>query len=210
MRSLLLRALVLLVTGCTRSQVPAAQEALTLEPCRLRGVPAQAHCGTLEVFEDRARREGRKLKLHVAVLPALASDPAPDPVFVLAGGPGQAASDVAPVLFRAMERVRRSRDLVFVDQRGTGRSAKLSCELEPEDASLSEQLQATFDPKAITRCVDELSKDHDLRLYGTTIAMDDLEEVRAALGYERINLSVRFQPAADSAGRCVAYGQPAN
>lgn len=179
---------LLLATACERRPEPAARRTLSLERCRLEGVSAQVLCGTLEVFEDRAARSGRKLKLHVAVVPALAAQPEPDPLFILAGGPGQAASDVAAPLLPVLERIRRRRDLVFVDQRGTGRSAPLECDLSTPDAGLSEQLNADFDPAVVRRCRESLEKDHDLRHYGTRPAMDDLEDVRVALGYDRINL----------------------
>ncbi len=174
--------------GCDGSRRGGSGAALKLERCRLEGVAAQARCGTWEVWEDREAKSGRRLSLHVAVLPALAARPAPDPLFILAGGPGQSASSVARVLAPALERIRRKRDIVFVDQRGTGESAPLHCELEPAKASLNERLRAELDEEAVRRCVAELSKSHDLRHYGTNVAMDDLDEVRAALGYERINL----------------------
>ncbi len=185
---LLLAVLLLAGTACERPSRPAALPTLALERCRLPGASAQLRCGTLEVFEDRTARSGRKLKLHVAVAPALSSNPSPDPLFILAGGPGQAASDVATMMLTALERVRRERDLVFLDQRGTGKSNGLECELGPADASFAERLRAEFDEGRVRACIDELSKKADLRLYTTSVAMDDLDEVRAALGYERINL----------------------
>ncbi|MGA9520457.1 MAG: alpha/beta hydrolase [Myxococcaceae bacterium] len=186
--SLLLAGVLLTSTACERTPAPAAAPRLALERCRLPGASAQLRCGTLEVFEDRVARNGRKLKLHVAVAPALSSNPAPDPVFILAGGPGQAASDIAPMMLNALERVRRERDLVFLDQRGTGRSNGLECELGDPEAGLAERLRAEFDEQKVRTCVEELSKKADLRLYTTPVAMDDLDEVRAALGYDRINL----------------------
>lgn len=188
--SLLLPLLmVALGAGCERRREDAApQGRLPLETCRLPGVSAQARCGFLEVFEDRKARSGRKLKLHVAVVPALAAQPRPDPVFILAGGPGQAASEVASALVPALDRVRRTRDLVFVDQRGTGRSGALDCAFASPDAGLAEQLRPSFDDADVRRCVQTLSADHDLRLYGTDLAVEDLDEVRDALGYEKVNL----------------------
>ncbi len=173
--------------GCP-SKDGNANASLSLERCRLEGVSGQARCGTLEVFEDREAKRGRKLKLHVAVLPALAARPEPDPVFILAGGPGQSATGVAGMVSPALERVRRRRDLVFVDQRGTGKSGLLACELEPETPTLNEKLRAEFDEAKTRECAQALSRDHDLRHYGTDVAMDDLDDVRAALGYEQINL----------------------
>ncbi|MGB8931884.1 MAG: alpha/beta hydrolase, partial [Anaeromyxobacteraceae bacterium] len=100
-----------------------AQAAIALSPCQLSHplAPAQvaARCGTLEVPEDRARPGGRKIALAIAVIDAESPKPAPDPVFVLAGGPGQAIREVFPILGPAFGRIGRARALVLVDQRGT-------------------------------------------------------------------------------------------
>ncbi len=79
-----------------------------------------ARCGTLAVFEDRAAGAGRTIGLEIVVVPAVSDSPDPDPLFFLAGGPGQAATELAGPMARLLARVRRTRDLVFVDQRGTG------------------------------------------------------------------------------------------
>ena len=159
---------------------------LVLSPCRLDGVNAESRCGTLTVPEDRAHPEGRKIALRVAVIPALARTPEPDPLFLLAGGPGQAATKVMGTLVSsAFEKVHRTRDLVLVDQRGTGQSNPLECEPDP-GASLKERLLSHTDAKALAKC--RAGWNADLRFYGTSIAMQDLDEVRAALGYSQIDL----------------------
>jgi pimeloyl-ACP methyl ester carboxylesterase len=163
-----------------------ARPTLALSPCWLQGVDAQARCGTLEVFEDRVARSGRTIKLRIAVIPALAATPEPDPIMILAGGPGQGAVSVARALLPSADLLRRSRDVVFVDQRGTGDSNKLACELVPEDAPLEDQLRDVFDEPGIRGCLAKL--DADPRLYTTPIAMDDLDDVREALGYATLNL----------------------
>ena len=189
MRISCLALLLLLGAGCTSSQGAPGHAAATLllSPCRLPGVDGRLRCGTLQVFEDRAAKTGRKLTLHVAVMPALAPSPAPDPVFILAGGPGQAASDIAPIIAATFTRVNRDRDLVFVDQRGTGLSHKLACEPDAT-LSLNESLHSDLSKEEMLRCVKSLEKDADLGLYTTPLAMDDLDDVRAALGYQTINL----------------------
>ena len=98
----------------TLGRMPAA------EPRRR---PAQ--CGELEVPEDRAKPDGRKIRIFAAVLPANTLSPKADPLSILAGGPGQAASTLAPFAARLNE-VRRTRDVVLIDQRGTGRSSPLA------------------------------------------------------------------------------------
>ena len=123
------------------------------------------------------------------MLPALSGDPLPDPVFFLAGGPGQAATELTGALGGPFRRVNRDRDLVFVDQRGTGQSNPLTCELD-DDALLldpmSEELLRDRAMAQVEQCLEQL--DADPRHYTTPIAMDDLDEVRAALGYDEINL----------------------
>ena len=160
---------------------------IVLAPCRLRG-GVQAGCGTFDVPEDRKHPEGRHLKLRVAVVPALAHAAKPDPLFLLAGGPGTAATEVLPGLVpAAFEKVHRTRDLVLVDQRGTGSSNPLRCEVVPKEAPLAEKLaDVGYPPEKLRACLK--GYDADPRFYGTSIAMQDLDEVRAALGYGQINL----------------------
>jgi pimeloyl-ACP methyl ester carboxylesterase len=147
-----------------------------------------ARCGTLEVWEDRAAQSGRKIGLRVAVIPAIDRFPEPDPLFILAGGPGQAATEVGPLMLGALDRIHRERDIVLVDQRGTGSSNPLDC--QPEDESPAGELRELF---RVDLPVDRLADcragyDADPALYTTPIAMDDLDEVRAWLGYERVNV----------------------
>ena len=156
----------------------SAQSAL--EPCRASAGP-DALCGTYTVFEDREGRTGRTLDLNVVVLPALAEDPLPDPIFTLAGGPGQAASAAVSGVVRDL---RARRDIVFVDQRGTGGSHQLQCSAPTPARAINGIL--TFDFHRPEDCAGGL--DADLTKYTTDIAMDDLDDVRRWLGYEKINL----------------------
>jgi len=122
--------------------------------------------------------------LHVAVIPAMRLKPAADPLFILSGGPGQAASDFYLSVAAAFARIRRDRDLVLVDQRGTGRSNRLDCTL-PDAPDFS-----AADPQKLQALVRECraSLPGDPRYYTTSIAVRDLDDVRAALGYEKVNL----------------------
>ncbi|MFO1313756.1 MAG: alpha/beta hydrolase, partial [Burkholderiales bacterium] len=119
----LLLALVLAACGADTG----GKRTLELAECRLPNLATAAQCGTLEVPEDRGKPGGRKIAIFAAVLPANTLTPKDDPLLVLAGGPGQAASTLAPFAARLAE-LRRTRDVVLVDQRGTGRSAPLLCE----------------------------------------------------------------------------------
>ncbi|MFM8320988.1 MAG: alpha/beta hydrolase, partial [Chloroflexota bacterium] len=144
----------------------------------------EARCGWLTVYEDRAAGRGRQIRLHVAVIPAVSRSPAPDPLFFIPGGPGEAASEAYLGLADAFTRLNQKRDIVLVDQRGTGRSHPLDCgDDDTEDVSANDpaDLQAAFQ-----RCLQ--AQDADPRFYTTAIAMDDLDQVRQALGYQQINL----------------------
>jgi pimeloyl-ACP methyl ester carboxylesterase len=161
--------------------------AVTLRPCEPRGIPGPAKCGTYEVFENRAARKGRKISINILVLPATGDKREPDPFFYFAGGPGSGASEDAPGIAQAFAKIREHRDLVFVDQRGTGQSNRLDCAFY--DAKNPQSYLGYFFPlDEVRKCRTELETKADLTLYTTTIAMDDIDEVRAALGYDKINL----------------------
>jgi len=144
-----------------------------------------AKCGVIRVREDPDASEGRTLDLAVVVVPASGNNPAKDPVFVLAGGPGQGAASLAQYIMPRLEPIGRDRDLVFVDLRGTGASAPLACAFEKHD-DLGEMLAAELHLERLADCLSSYG-DADLRHYSTESAMVDLEQVRAALGYEQIN-----------------------
>jgi pimeloyl-ACP methyl ester carboxylesterase len=166
----------------------AAAESLRLGECRLESQAVHgsvtARCGHLRVRENRDDPQSKELQLHVAVIPALRLQPAPDPLFIISGGPGQSASDLYLSVSPAFARIRRDRDIVLVDQRGTGRSNMLDCTL-PDDADFTE-FEAEDARPVIEKCLAELPGNP--RYYTTSIAVRDLEEVRAAGGYESINL----------------------
>lgn len=161
---------------------------ILLSPCEIEGVPGPARCGTHSVWENRETKQGKKIELSIIVLSALESPAKPDPVFFLAGGPGDAPSFGVRFFARAFAKVRQTRDLVFVDPRGTGRSTPLNCpELVKPDSSgvLDADLLSL---SAVKACQERLAKDFDLRQYTTEIAVDDLDEVRQTLGYKQINV----------------------
>jgi len=163
-----------------------ARSPVQLQPCSTRRGDDRALCGTYEVFEDREARTGRTIALNIIVLPA--AEPRSDmtPIFYLAGGPGGAATDSARGL--AGWWIREHHDIVLVDQRGTGRSNPLGC-ASTAPGSLQGYLGRAFGaPQYFERCRQQLEQVADLRLYTTPIAMDDLNEVREALGYDEINL----------------------
>jgi pimeloyl-ACP methyl ester carboxylesterase len=175
-------------SGLHGSGLQAATERLA--PCWLKGVEHEARCGRLQRALDPADAAGRSFELNFAVLPALARNKDPDPVFFLAGGPGQSAIDLAGALSRLLARLRNRRDVVLVDQRGTGQSAPLVCD---NDAASLPLRDSTDPQRQVQRALDCLRKlqtlpHGDLRHYATHLASADLDAVRQALGAQRINL----------------------
>ena len=169
--------------------MPAA--ALELLPCKLKAVGGRyevaARCGEFPVPLNPIQPDGKQIGLHVAVVPALAEDSRPDPLVVIAGGPGDAATRFYAAMAGAFTSVARRRDIVLVDQRGTGQSAPLHCpgfDAEGLDWGAGDSVDETV---ALTlACLDDL--DHDPRFFTTSVAVQDLELVRAALGYAELNL----------------------
>lgn len=169
----------------------AAEEG-ALSPCWLKGVEHQALCGSILRALDPGQPQGTKISIHFAVLPALAQRKAADPVFFFAGGPGQSAIDLAGVLSRRHARFGNRRDMVFIDQRGTGRSAPLKCaddDERQETRPLAETLDEGRQLQRLQACRIALQKlpHGDLRQYTTSIAMADIDAVRQALGAAQIN-----------------------
>ncbi len=183
MRHVVFALLLWLSFGCTQRDTQSALD--RLHPCKGDEGPTDAYCGSLRVFENRETRQGRAIDLKIVLLPALGSDAKPDPLFFLAGGPGQGAAQMGKQLREVFRRVQTSRDIVLVDQRGTGKSNPLNCRPDTDSLrALNESDEVGL--ARLRKCLE--SYDADPRLYTTTIAMDDLDEVRAHLGYGRINI----------------------
>ncbi len=183
LRSSFAAYLLLGLIACGRPSQPSAID--RLHPCTGDDGPTDAYCGSLPVFENRDATAGRKIDLRLVVLPALSSDSKPDPLFFLAGGPGQGAAELARNIREVFRRIETDRDIVLVDQRGTGKSHPLDCKAE------SDSLKDVNEPELsgldrLRQCLQ--GYDADPRLYTTPIAMDDLDDVRAFLGYDKINL----------------------
>lgn len=176
---------LLLVAGAAQAAEPA--------PCRIAGLARELLCGSVQRALDPARPDGIRIEVHYVIVPALARRKLPDPVFPLAGGPGQSAIDVAGATMGVFARLNNRRDIVFVDQRGTGRSAPLDCE-EPAAQPLAESADTGKQLQKLRECRERLLKrPHvkeaaNLGFYTTTLAMQDLDAVRQALGAQRINL----------------------
>ena len=184
-RRLACLSVLLALFACAACSDHAPARRIKLSECRLPQVAQAVQCGTLDVPENRQRPNARRLSIFVAVLPANTLSPKPDPLVLLAGGPGQAASTLGPFALQ-LAAVRRQRDIVLIDQRGTGRSSPLSCPAFAPDEHAEFDLDPV--PKA-TLCASQLAAQGvDVAQYTTSAWIADLDAMREALGYERVNL----------------------
>jgi pimeloyl-ACP methyl ester carboxylesterase len=185
-----LGGVALLLTACTENAPPPLEPTLALEDCRVAGIESAVKCATVSVPEDRSASGGRNISLRVVVLPATSRNKSPDPIFWFAGGPSQAASEFARPAQLMLGGLNSKRDIVLVDQRGTGQSNGLHCDMGDTwaNAKIEVKDRATTTARTIQRCREELSKRADLTRYTTTLAMADIDAVREALGYREINL----------------------
>lgn len=167
------------------ANVYGKDQKLTLENCHVDGIRSQVKCGMLQVPEDYNNVDGEHIGINFVVLPAIDNSDNKTPLMFLAGGPGQAAAELASGLTNVFYEVRKTRDLILVDQRGTGASHPLQCEdaadydvyaLTPEDFSIED----------INDCISTLTG--DLSQYNSENAIRDFDAVREALGHKKINI----------------------
>jgi pimeloyl-ACP methyl ester carboxylesterase len=177
-----------------RAQAPPASppgpvEAVTTKPhpCKVPGVKEEVRCATYAVWENREARKGRKIGINVVILPAKGPEKLPDPIFFFGGGPGEGIAEEAAGVTE--DPARQKRDVVLIDQRGTGRSNTLDCEFWGHPLDLRRAAVDSFPMDAVRACKERLEKVADLRYYTTPLAIDDVDEIRAWLGYGKINLS---------------------
>jgi pimeloyl-ACP methyl ester carboxylesterase len=160
---------------------------LVLETEKDENSGAKVSKGTFAVFEDRDAQEGRMIHLDVVVLHASTLEAQPDPVFVFAGGPGGNVATYIDNFARSW--IREQRDVVLVSQRGTGGDNRLDCDLAVDDDNLQSYFDPLFRIDVFRTCLDELKEKFDLTKYSTCLAADDYNEVRQALGYDKINIT---------------------
>lgn len=197
----------------TRSRAPAAAESrqgsaivrnagdsgfrlgsLVFEPCELTqrnsAATTAAFCAPFQVPEDWDKPDGRKIDLHLAIVRGEAPAAARDLVVLLAGGPGQAATESYPRVAGAFAPLLRQRNLVLMDQRGTGASHPLECkqDLEGEDAASADAVDFAKIRASTQACLTEVSKSAAPAQYTTTAAVRDLEALRQALGAPQFDL----------------------
>lgn len=183
--------IIVALSACNTNRLNSdTQEILHLEDCQLSApgiaVRLKARCGKLQVLENRQAPEGRTIELNLAIIPAISRNPEPDALYFLAGGPGEAATQSYLAVYPAFDKINQKRDIVLIDQRGTGGSNPLNCPTFTADETTQAFLDYESTPDYWKKCLDQL--DGDVRFYTTSIAMDDLDQVRAYLGHSKINL----------------------
>src|SRR4051812_30531531 len=192
MRKLLVACLVTgliaaLVAAFANEQTGSQQVgSVSFKPCHVEGVKEELHCSTYNVFENRRTKTGRKLPLKIVMLPARHPHPDQGPVFYMAGGPGENATELMDLVLTWGDKEKH--DVVVVDERGTGEGHRLDCRSPGSDDNLEAYLNGPFDTASARICRDELSKTYDLTQYTTPNFVDDIDEIRAAMGYDKINL----------------------
>jgi pimeloyl-ACP methyl ester carboxylesterase len=196
-----LGALAATVAALSVAAVAAAQEAPVFpeldaavpvgdgvaRPC-LSSVAGEALCGRFRVWEDRDAREGRTLDLAFVVLGALEDRGNTDAYTQFNGGPGASTTSFAAGYAQFLAAVRRDRDILLVDARGTGNSGPLRCDV-PYPGGIASRFETVFPPDHVARCRDRLQQRADLSQYTTPRAMDDLADIARWLGYTGLNLS---------------------
>jgi pimeloyl-ACP methyl ester carboxylesterase len=175
--------LLLEVGGCAKQRPLGGLS--KLKPCRLPGSGEELLCGKLTVFENRETRTGRTIDLNIVVLPAFDQKSKAEPLFDLAGGPGEASTPGADFYAGPGKGYRRRHDVVLVDQRGTGQSNRLAI---PQEKTAQHYLREMYPVDYVREMRHALEQRADLAKYTTSIAMDDLDDVRAWLGYDKVNL----------------------
>jgi pimeloyl-ACP methyl ester carboxylesterase len=169
-------------------------DAVQFSPCRLEhesGMAAYAaECATFAVAEDPLRPNARQIELAVTRIPAVSRRKSRDPLFLIAGGPGMSSRQMYTAVASAFGRAGRDRDIVLLDQRGTGESAPLRCGESADATSRLDEAELTLESLLqLTRdCRQQLESRHNLETYTTSIAVGDLDAVRRVLGYPLINL----------------------
>ena len=157
---------------------------IELKECGPPERETEMHCGTLEVLENPDQPEGRSVHLPVVVLPAIDGNSGRQALFQLEGGPGIAVSGIAPFYLDDGREFRRGRDVVLLDQRGTGEPSPLRCtgleKLHP--------LDDVYPLEPVKACRQELEPTADLTKYSTWLAAGDIDRAREALGYATIDI----------------------
>lgn len=182
--STLLLVLVL-VAGAAGPALAMPPNPAPLSPCQPEGFDEEVLCATIAVPENPEEPNGRQIGMNVMVVPATGPNPAPEPLFIFNGGPGEGVVSGAARIAAGHAAIREVRDLLLVDIRGTGGSNPLRCPYQDE----ADYLDAFAPPAGVARCAELLGESNDLTYYTTPYIVDDIDRIREILGYERLVLT---------------------
>lgn len=177
-----------MIAGCaTMPHESKSDQKIPMKPCHLSAPGSNsrlpAMCGSLTVYENHAAQSGRRIELYIAMIPAISRTPEPDPVLFITGGPGGASTQDFVAVSGAFRRINEKRDIVLVDQRGTGRSDPMKCKEPAEEFDPNDEVKLKAE---VEKCIEQM--DADPKFYDTQAAAHDLDQVRAAMGYDKLNL----------------------
>jgi pimeloyl-ACP methyl ester carboxylesterase len=169
--------------------VPPIPISQLLTPCQVTGLDSlKPKCATIQVLENRALPNGRKLSLKVVVVSPDSGAELPDPIVPVPGGPGGGTIDAGNGWARILKGARGHRAMILLDPRGSGESGELECDFSDGPEHPGSYVRDFAPPAKVRECADSLSRRADLRQYHTEPIADDLAEVLTALGYQRVNL----------------------
>jgi pimeloyl-ACP methyl ester carboxylesterase len=199
---LLLSAVLLSACGETARSTPVPSLALReFEKVECKGSTTtqagfKVDCGYLTVPENRSQPDGRQIRLYVAILRTRNKTPQPDPLFYLEGGPGGRAHEMIFPLSTMLAKILAERDIVILDQRGTGWSEPVLDCPEPNQKSLEAIAAGLSNDEAFSQeqdgwlsCRERLiAEGIDLSMYNSAASADDVADLTKTLGYEKYNL----------------------
>jgi pimeloyl-ACP methyl ester carboxylesterase len=155
--------------------------------CHLEGIRSQVKCGSLMVPENYHNSEGKHISINFAVLPAIDKSQNNEPLMFLAGGPGQAAVELAAHIISNFAEIRKTRDVILVDQRGTGLSQPMLCD-ENDTKQLYSVIPEDYAEQDVIDCIEKFKESHDLSQYNSENAVRDFDTVREVLGHKQVHL----------------------
>ncbi|MGB0894127.1 MAG: alpha/beta hydrolase [Parashewanella sp.] len=168
--------------------VEQSQSASKTHSCYLKGLSDRLQCGKIAVPENPNKPDGRKIDIHFAIIPAIKNSFPNEAILGIAGGPGQSAMDSAAGFERDLSKAREQRDILLIDQRGTGRSNILSCDWETEISLLGFNDENQDMVAETKKCLEKYTNKADITQYGSLTALNDFEAVRQYLGYQKLHL----------------------
>ena len=181
----LFAAVVVFMSHVSIAQQPLATPAI-VEEKTVESSEGSITRGKFRVWENRQTKTGRQIHLDFIVVHAQSKEPKPDPLFFIVGGPGQAATTVAARFQNHW--VRKDRDIILINQRGTGGDNRLAFDYTEGATELQQYFDPIMEEAVVRRNLERLNQRADLRMYSTPMAADDLNDFRMAMQYQKINI----------------------